>query len=141
MPYPNDSSPWRLDWTDELSVGVPEMDAEHQRFIALVNSLNETILWRMELQQVKKRMQAIADDAVEHFSHEEALLEKWGYPGAEEHAKIHAQILAEIREMVGHFGRDETEYTWIEAGLKLKHILVEHLLLEDMKYRDFHRTM
>lgn len=141
MPYPNDPSPWRLDWTDELSVGVPEMDAEHRHFIGLVNDLSEAILWRMELQQVKERMQAIVDDAVEHFSHEEALFEKWGYPDAGEHAKTHALILSEIREMVALFGRDETEYAWIEAGLKLKHILVEHLLLEDMKYRDFRRTM
>lgn len=142
MPSPNNNhKPWRLDWTDDLSVGIPEMDAEHQHFIALVNDLNEAILWRMELKQIKERMQAIVDDAVEHFSHEEALLEEWGYPDAGEHTRQHAQILAEGREMVGRFGRDESEYAWIEAGLKLKHSLTEHLLIEDMKYRDFRRTM
>ncbi|TXT25030.1 MAG: sensory transduction histidine kinase [Gallionellaceae bacterium] len=132
---------WRIDWTDELSVDNTEMDTEHRRFIALVNSLNEAILWRMELKQIKERMQAIVDDAMEHFAHEEALLKEWGHPDAEEHAKIHAQILADINEIMGRFGRDESEYAWIEAGLKLKHMLIEHLLTEDMKYRDFRRTM
>jgi len=31
------------------------------------------------------------------------------------------------------------EPEWIAAGLEVKKILVDHLLSEDMKYRDFHR--
>ena len=28
---------WRLDWDESLSVGIPEIDAEHQHFIKLIN--------------------------------------------------------------------------------------------------------
>ena len=34
---------WRLDWNESLSMYIPEIDAEHQRFIQLVNELNEAI--------------------------------------------------------------------------------------------------
>ena len=38
---------WRLDWDESLSVHIPEIDAEHQHFIRLVNELNEAIAGRM----------------------------------------------------------------------------------------------
>jgi hemerythrin-like metal-binding protein len=137
MPSQNDSSPWRLEWNDGLSVCIPEIDAEHQHFILLVNELNEAIIGRMDVGEIKKRMQAIVDDAVAHFAHEEALFKEWGYPAAGEHAQKHAQVLLAMREIMGGFKSGGIEYEWIKAGLQVKEALIEHLLSEDMKYRDY----
>ena len=128
---------WRLVWSDELSVCIPEIDAEHRRFIQLINALNEAIIERMSLAEIKKRMQDIMDDAVVHFAHEEALFKDWGYPEADEHAGKHKQAIQALNDIMGHFKRGGTEYDWIDAGLKVKQVLIEHLLTEDMKYRDF----
>jgi hemerythrin-like metal-binding protein len=117
---------------------IPEIDAEHQHFIILVNVLNRAIVGRMGVVEIRKRMQAIVDDAVAHFAHEEALFKEWGYPAAEEHAQKHAQILHAMREIMGRFERDGVEYEWVDAGLQVKDTLIEHLLAEDMKYRDYH---
>jgi hemerythrin-like metal-binding protein len=132
-----DPSPWRLEWNDKLSVCIPEIDAEHQHFIMLVNELNEAIVRRMDVEEIQKRMQAILDDAVAHFTHEEALFMEWGYPAAEEHAEKHAQITLALHEIMGRFEHDGTGYEWIEAGLQVKQALIDHLLTEDMKYRDY----
>ena len=131
------SSPWRLEWHEGLSTYIPEIDAEHQHFIILVNVLNRAIVGRMGVVEIKKRMQAILDDAVAHFAHEEALFKEWGYPAAEEHANKHAQILLAMRAIMGRFERGGVEYEWVDAGLQVKDTLIEHLLAEDMKYRDF----
>jgi hemerythrin len=139
MSSPTETSPWRLEWTDELSVYIPEIDAEHQHFIQLVNELNEAIARRMDVAEIKNRMQAILDDAVAHFAHEEALFREWGYPETEEHAKKHAQITLALQEIMRRSEHDGVEYEWIEAGLKVKEVLIEHLLAEDMKYRDYCR--
>lgn len=128
---------WRLDWDESLSVCIPEIDVEHRRFIMLVNELNEAIIARMEMDEVKKRMRAILDDAVAHFSHEEALFREWGYPDADAHAQRHAEIVQALQEIMGNFERGGLEYELIEAGLKVKAALIEHLLSEDMKYRDY----
>ena len=132
------TSPWRLDWSSELSVCIPEIDAEHQRFIALVNALNEAIIGRKGLAVIRQCMQAIVDDAVAHFSHEEELFKEWGYSAAAEHAQKHAQLLAAMREIMGRFSHETGEYVWVDAGLQVKDTLIEHLLTEDMKYRDYH---
>ena len=139
MPSRADSSTWRLEWTDELSVCIPEIDAEHQHFIQLVNELNEAIACRMDMAEIKKRMQAILDDAAAHFDHEEKLFREWGYPEAAEHADKHAQVTLALQEIMARFERGGTEREWIEAGLEIKETLVDHLLVEDMKYRDYRR--
>ncbi|MBU1425092.1 MAG: hemerythrin family protein [Gammaproteobacteria bacterium] len=136
-----DSSPWRLEWKDGLSVYIPEIDAEHREFIRLINGLNEAIIGRMDVEIVKKCMHAILDDAIRHFAHEEDLFREWGYPETDEHAIKHIQVVQALNEIMGHFERGGVEYEWIEAGLKVKEALIQHLLKEDMKYRDYYLAL
>ncbi|MDO9010420.1 MAG: hemerythrin family protein [Gallionella sp.] len=131
------TTPWQLDWNESLSMFIPEIDAQHQNFIRLINELNEAIIGRMDIEEIKRRMQSILDDAAMHFAHEEVLFKEWGYPGAEEHAQRHVQAMQFFRKIMEEFGRDRTEYEWIEAGLKVKQALIGHLLAEDIKYRDY----
>lgn len=137
MSSPTETSPWTLAWTDELSVFIPEIDAEHQHFIKLINELNEAITRRMNEAKIKKCMQAILGDAVAHFEHEEALFREWGYPDAQAHAQKHAAALLVISGIMTGLERGGVEYEWIAAALKIKKTLIEHILTEDMKYRDY----
>ena len=137
MSSPPDSSPWHLEWNDGLSVCIPEIDAEHQNFILLVNDLNAAIIGRMDVEEIKYRMQSILSDATKHFAREEELFKQWGYPDAEEHAKKHAEVVLAMNEIMSHFEHGAVDYEWIEAGLKVKEVLIGHMLNEDMKYRDF----
>jgi len=123
-----------------MSVGIPAIDEDHKRFIALVNGFNESVADRMAVAEVKKRMQDLVDDAVEHFAHEERLFKEWRYPHADEHARIHAQlvkVLQHIKSQIS-YGHD---VEWIEAGMKIKEALINHIQAEDMKYAEFYRGL
>jgi hemerythrin-like metal-binding protein len=128
---------WRLEWSDALSVRNPEIDAEHRHFIQLVNDFNEAVTTRMSMEVVKNRLQAILEDAAAHFAHEEVLFRAWDYPAAGEHAQQHARITFALRDIMQHSEHGGVEYEWIEAGLAIKQILIEHILTEDMLYRDY----
>lgn len=110
MSSPTETSLWRLEWKDELSVCIPEIDAEHQHFIQLINELNEAIIARMDMGEIKRHMRSILDDAVAHFAHEEVLFKEWGYPEAEEHANKHAQAVLALGEIMGGIKRGGVEY-------------------------------
>jgi len=138
MSYQANAIPWKLEWSEELSVNIPEIDLEHQHFIALVNQLNEAISQRTELSDIKGCMQAIVSDALIHFTHEEALFAEWHYPAAAEHAQRHAQVLRVLNDICKQF-ENTTTYDWVEAGLKVKQTLFEHLLKEDIQYRAYQR--
>jgi len=129
---------WRLDWDDSLSMYIPEIDADHQRFILLVNALNEAIVARMSMEEIKKRMRDLQDDAVAHFAHEENLFREWGYPQADEHACLHAEIIQNLHQIMDIFSDSPMPYECIAAGLKVKEVLINHLLTEDTRYRDFY---
>ena len=129
---------WWLDWDESLSVHIPEIDAEHQHFIKLVNELNEAIIARMNKKKIKSLMRAILDDAALHFAHEEAAFREWDYPGAEAHAKKHSQIIAFLNEIMSGIDHGKMAHGWLEAGLEMKQVLMQHIVIEDMKYRDYH---
>lgn len=129
---------WWLDWNENLSMYIPEIDTEHQHFIRLVNELNEAIIARMNKKNIKSRMRAILDDAAMHFAHEEAAFKEWGYPDAKQHAQKHAQIISFLNEIMEGIDRGRMAHGWLEGGLEMKQVLIQHILNDDMRYRDYH---
>jgi hemerythrin len=132
---------WRLEWDESLSVHIPEIDAEHQHFIQMINDLNEAIVDRMDENEIKKRKQAILDNTVAHFAHEEALFKKWRYPETEKHAGQHEAVIQTLNNIFSDIKLDQSLYHCIEVGLKLKAILIEDFLSEDLKAREYFLKM
>jgi len=129
---------WSLNWSDDLSVGIPEIDREHQQFVALVNNLNRTIVDRMDLDKVRACMQALLDNAKADAAIENQVFSS--YPDATDHIQIHQLMETRLQEIMDELNEDSTLYQWIEASLKIKKILVGHFLSEDMKIRDYCRS-
>lgn len=128
---------WSLDWSDDLSVGIPEIDREHQKFVALVNDLNRAIVGRAELAEIREKLQAILDNARTDAAIEGEILRQQNYPHASDHAQSHQLMDMRMREIVGDLSENSTLYQWIDAGLQVKKILIGHFLNEDMKIRDY----
>jgi hemerythrin-like metal-binding protein len=130
---------WKIVWNDDMSVGIPEIDEDHKRFASLINDFNRSILDRMDIVEIKRRLQRVLDDAVQHFAHEERLFKEWQYPDADEHAARHAEAVAAYQAIMEKFVTYDLESEWIDAGQQVKDLLITHLLEEDMKYAAFYR--
>ena len=126
-----------LEWKDFLAVGVPEMDAEHQKFILRVNELNSAIVAAKDKPTVRHALDLMLAEAASHFEHEEQLLSKWKYPEAANHAAKHAELAAHFDNLRREFEQAEISFVWAVKGLQVKQLLVAHLLREDLKYRGF----
>lgn len=131
---------WKIEWDNSMSVGIPEIDEDHKRFVLLIGELNQAIAGRMDLGEIKKRLQLILDDARRHFEHEEQLLNEWKYPDAENHANKHAQAINALQAIMSKLISYDLKAEWIDAGLAVKDILINHLLTEDMKYAEYYRN-
>lgn len=136
----NATTPWTVTWTEELSVGIPEIDDEHKRFVILLNNLNAAIRERASAMALEALMQDVFADVREHFRHEEQLFAQYGYEGHDRHARQHEQIIRKFEEMSDTFRGNISESERIQIGLDIKNILVSHLINEDMKYRDMQRA-
>ena len=135
-----EKSEWEIAWSNFLSVGVPEMDEEHRQFIARVNALNKAILECEDKATVERMMDLMLTEAAHHFRHEQELLARWKYPDTAAHTAKHAQLIAQFERVMKGFAQTDISFVWALKGLHLKQLLVEHLLQEDMKYRDFLRA-
>jgi hemerythrin len=132
-----EQSVWTIHWNESLSVDIPEIDVEHQHFISLVNDLNAAIIARQQKPEIERLLILIIADARSHFEHEERLFAEHGYPDAAHHAELHAELTSQFLGVLDSFKDAGRSYRWIEAGLLIKKLLVDHLLEEDMKYRHF----
>lgn len=135
-----DQHTWTIEWNDGMSVGIPEIDEDHKRFISLIDDLNRAIADRMELVEIKRRLQLLCDDVVQHFAHEEKLFAQWQYPDTQTHAGKHAQVLKTldaIKEKSINYGLAPE---WITVSMEVKDLLIDHLMTEDMKYAEYLRN-
>ncbi len=128
---------WEIRWTNALSVGVPELDQEHRRFVARVNQLNHAILESEDKPAVERLLDLMLMEAAHHFWHEQRLMVQWKYPERAVHAAKHARLTEELDRVMRDFEQADVSFTWAAKGLHIKQLLVDHLLKEDMKYRDF----
>ncbi|MFC1542663.1 bacteriohemerythrin [Pseudomonadota bacterium] len=136
-----ESSPFTIVWSDALSMSNPEIDAEHQNFIKLVNKLNTEIMsQKRDKAVVEQIMNHIMKDAIAHFSHEERLFAEKGFPGAEEHTEIHSELITKFEQALKEIQNSDFGEVWIKAGLEIKDLLVSHVINEDTKYIKYLRT-
>ena len=131
---------WEIAWSESLSVGVPAMDEEHRQFIARVNALNTAIIGSEDKATVERAMDLMLAEAAQHFAHEEQLLAEWRFPDAAAHRAKHAELQGQFERVMREFAQSQLSFVWALKGLQMKQLLVEHLLREDMQYRDFLRA-
>lgn len=130
---------WTIEWNDGMSVGIPEIDEDHKQFIVLIDGLNRAIVDRMVLGELKARLQLILESTERHFEREERLFREWKYPEADYHAAKHAQTTKKLQAVMEKFINYDFQSEWINAGMQVKDILIDHFLTEDMKYAKFYR--
>jgi hemerythrin-like metal-binding protein len=131
---------WRIAWNDEMSVGIPEIDEDEKHFLHLVDEFNQSVIDRMDISEVRKRLQDIIDDSERHFSNEERLLNGRCYPKLGDHTLKHVELKYLIRHILTDSALYKFDTEWIKAGLDIKEALLMHILTEDMKYAEYYRS-
>jgi len=96
-----------LQWTNDLSVGLEEMDQEHMHLIELMDELH---FWALnpkaELEKLKTSFQTLIQATQKHFAHEENILESRAYPDLKRHKQVHHELLTRL----------DQEYRQLESG-------------------------
>jgi hemerythrin-like metal-binding protein len=121
-----------IDWNDIYSVGVSSMDQEHQRLIGIINNLNNA----MHSGRGKEVIGSILDEMVDytrtHFSHEERLMRESGFPGFDEHKRVHEDLTGQVMEAQSKY-RSGKALSQELMGFLIKW-LVNHIQGMDKRY-------
>ena len=85
-----------MPWNERFTLGVAEMDATHQEFVALADALQAA--GDDEFPQLFARLH---EHTRQHFEHEGKLMKACRFPAIGEHNSEHLRVLGEL----AHFAR------------------------------------
>lgn len=123
-------------WNDSFSVGVKEADEQHKMLIATLNELHEAMMNREAKEVLGGILKGMADYVGVHFSFEEDLMKKHGFPGLAEHKKTHQAFVEKVGEFMEKFEKGSLMLS-MEVMNFLKDWLKDHIKGTDQKYSEF----
>ena len=131
------SSKQFAEWSDELSVGIEEIDVQHKILVELVNRLyDETIVKKAELTVLDEILHELVEYTIIHFAVEESLFRIFDYPATEIHTKHHDDLKLQVLDLQKKVRSGEVTVN-TKLLLFLKNWLQHHILEEDKLYGPF----
>jgi hemerythrin-like metal-binding protein len=96
-----------MTWEESMSIGVPEVDAQHQRLFDMANEVAAVLEQGFDRQAVDQALRALCDYAVEHFAAEEALMDPEGYPEYDRHLNEHLNCTTKALDFLEAFSEEK----------------------------------
>lgn len=127
------SSEALIEWSDDLSVGIEEIDDQHKVLVELLNRLHVAITERHGNEVASEILDELIDYTRIHFAVEESLMRLLDYPDFAEHKAHHEDLLAQVLQM-----KTKVEQGQARVGFELLHFLKKwltgHIMEEDTLY-------
>src|ERR1017187_6858451 len=117
-------------WTTDYTVGVRQIDEEHQRLFALAERMHRAMLDGEGKAFLEDLLSGLVAYAGDHFKHEEQLMERIRFPGYREHRQQHEDLRGKVRAMQDRSAAGEATMT-IEIMLFLMNWLKGHTMASD----------
>ncbi len=122
-----------ISWSDDLSVGIEEIDEQHKVLVGLLNELNQAIRERHGNEVCIEILDRLVDYTRIHFAVEESLMRIFEYPDYENHKAEHEELVEEVLSMRREVVEDERK-----VSFKLLHFLkmwlTQHIMDSDKEY-------
>ncbi|MFH0804124.1 MAG: bacteriohemerythrin [Candidatus Zambryskibacteria bacterium] len=127
-------------WIEKYSVGVKEIDRQHQHFLDIVDEVIKMTGGKpISVEDLLAKITDLNDYAIYHFETEEKIFKDYDYSDAKEHIEAHEAY------------REQMDQFWIQAkkeGADTKKVafqiaefagswLINHIMIMDQKYTDF----
>lgn len=123
-----------MDWTEDLSVGNPEMDAEHREWLAILNELGDAInnnADRTVIGEVIRRMEFYS---VTHLTNEELYMISINFPYFDAHKQAHDALVRAIVDIREKWETGMKYSLTIETVQLVRRWLTNHIKVVDKKY-------
>jgi hemerythrin len=125
-----------IKWRDSFSVGVPQFDEDHQKLLEIINQMFTIVRDHKEVNHLSALVDKLIHYTIDHFAAEEKAMEQVGYPGLDEHKKIHGQLLDDAIAFKKRIDAGD-EGSIVSFYHFLRDWLLTHIVEEDIKYAPF----
>ena len=129
-------------WSENYSLGNEQLDQQHKQLFDFVSNLVGACIDGSSTEKLIETLDFLVNYAIRHFSDEEELQVRYGYPGYENHKKLHDDFKATVMELVGRF---QSSASPTELNNDINKIvvrwLINHIQREDRKIGDHIRRV
>ena len=120
-------------FSNSFSVNVDDMDNEHKGIFNYINQIHKAIVENDSNQKILNILKDLDDWTINHFDHEEKLMQSINYDGLALQKKLHTELLNKLKENINKLESGE-EIDLIKLMVFLKNWLVNHIMGIDKKY-------
>lgn len=121
-----------INWKEEFSVGVVEVDHEHQELIESINALHRSVQEGVTRRQVMEGLGDIYAQIAAHFALEEKFMRGSRYPAYIEHKTDHEALLDDLRDIMDEV-EDDGEFDERRLSIDLDRWFSDHFRIHDAK--------
>jgi hemerythrin-like metal-binding protein len=89
-----------LEWDEAWTTGIPVIDGQHHRLLALARELFRSFLEGRQADEAERSLLHLSEYVDFHFQEEEALMLRSAWEGLEEHRAAHRDLQAQVRTLV-----------------------------------------
>lgn len=129
-----------FDWNNAFSVGIEEIDRQHQHLFEIgeeIHQLMADFQGQDRFDEISAAIEKLAQYTVFHFDTEEKLFAQYGYPEAEEHEKEHRTFINYLNSLdLEHI--DSNQEVMIKDLLKFVALWIfKHINNSDFGYKEY----
>jgi hemerythrin-like metal-binding protein len=125
-----------IEWKEQFSTGIKDVDYEHRELIDLINKLYENLSSKSSELTIMGFLGEIEARISAHFALEESIMRDLQYDEYEDHKADHERLLEEIRDIMD----DYEDQTYFDEETLAKHMsqwFSEHFQTKDSRFHTF----
>lgn len=120
-------------WTADLSVGIPELDDQHQKMVEIINKLYDAIVEFRGQSAIAETLESLVTYTKEHFSYEEECMLQCTFAGFPHHKRVHENFTQKVMDL--RRKAQEADFVMsVEILEILRDWLVNHIQDLDQQY-------
>jgi hemerythrin-like metal-binding protein len=131
-----DSGDWEygIAWSPDLETGNKDIDSQHKQIFRLTSSLAAACVSGQGSGMLGETLEFLASYTIRHFTDEENLQLEYGYPGYEEHKKLHDEFKITVAALSARYKTSGSSEELLEkVNSVIARWLVQHIKQEDSK--------
>lgn len=126
-----------IKWSEDLRIGHPVIDSDHQRLIDIINEFLANEGKADDALVLNTTLKSLIKYSNEHFAREIQIQKESGYPQVTMHEAEHKVLLAQIKVLAKELFVDKNRHADKKALEELK-VLLRHWLIDHIKNFDTH---
>lgn len=118
-------------WDEDYIIGDPQIDEHHKGMFELASQLPDTL----DVDIVKQIIMKLFRYTRKHFSYEEEMMKRFGYPNLEEHRELHNDMITKLSDI--SLRMFDTRQDLIDFRRFIYTWIIEHIMYQDKTFFNY----